>query len=47
VGKIVKRIGKLTPEQKDLLERLNKVRFKAVCCFGSVEAINVIKEYFA
>lgn len=46
-GKIRKAIGKLSPEQKEIIEKLNKVRYKAVCCFGSDEAIKVIKEYLS
>lgn len=45
-GKIKKRKGVLSDEQKVIIEKLNKVRYKAVCCFGADEAINVIKEYF-
>ena len=45
-GKTVKYVGKLSDEQADVLEKLNKFGFKAVCCFGADEAINVIEDYF-
>jgi len=45
-GKIVKTKGKLSKEQADVLERLNKNGYKALCCFGSDEAIAVINDYF-
>lgn len=44
-GKIRKAVGKLSDEQRVIIEKLNKVRYKAVCCFGADEAITVIKEY--
>jgi hypothetical protein len=46
-GKIVKTKGKLSPEQKVVLDRLNSIGYQAVCCFGSDEAIKVINDYFA
>jgi len=46
-GKIVKTKGKLSPEQKLILDRLNSIGYQAVCCFGSEEAIKVINDYFA
>lgn len=46
-GKIVKRKGKLSEEQKIVLEKLNNIGYQAVCCFGSDEAIKVINNYFA
>ena len=45
-GKIVKAIGKLSPEQKAIIEKLNKVKYKAVACWGAEETIEVIKDYF-
>lgn len=45
-GKIVKSIGKLSPEQAELIEKLNKMGFLAECCFGADEAIKIIDEYF-
>lgn len=45
-GKVVKAKGKLSPEQAQVLERLNKAKYRAVCCFGAQEAINEIKKYF-
>lgn len=45
-GKIKKVKGTLSPEQKIIIEKLNKVKYKAVCCWGAEDAINVIKEYF-
>lgn len=45
-GKIVKAVGKLSPEQEDVIQRLNLISYKAVACWGAVEAIKVINEYF-
>jgi hypothetical protein len=45
-GKIVKTKGKLSPEQKIVLDRLNNIGYQAVCCFGSEEAITIINDYF-
>lgn len=45
-GKVVKTKGKLSPEQRDILDRLTKAKYRAVCCFGSEEAIKEIKNYF-
>lgn len=45
-GKIVKSVGKLSPEQKEVIEQLNKEKYLAVCCFGLEEAKKVISEYF-
>jgi hypothetical protein len=45
-GKEVKAKGKLSPEQAELLEKLNKAKYRAVCCFGAEEAIKEIDEYF-
>ncbi len=46
VGKIVKTKGKVSEKQALLIDRLNKVKYKAVAAFGSDEAIKIIKEYF-
>lgn len=45
-GKSVKSKGKLSEEQKIVLEKLNKLKYKAICCFGADESIKEIKEYF-
>jgi len=45
-GKIVKAKGKLSPEQDEVLKKLTALKYRAVCCYGSVEAINEIKNYF-
>ena len=45
-GKVVKTKGKLSKEQEDVIGRLNKAKYRAVCCFGAEEAINEIKNYF-
>jgi hypothetical protein len=45
-GKTVKSKGKLSPEQVELLERLNKLKYRAIACFGADSAIQEIKEYF-
>jgi len=45
-GKIVKTKGKLSPEQQEVMDRLNERGYLAVCCYGSDEAIKVIDEYF-
>lgn len=46
-GKVVKRKGKLSDEQKILIDRLNDFGYKSVCCFGSEEAIIEIDSYFS
>jgi hypothetical protein len=46
-GKIVKAKGKLSPEQSEILERLNRLKYLAVACFGADEAISEIKKYFS
>jgi hypothetical protein len=46
IGKITISKGKLSKEQEDLLKRLNKIKYKAECCFGAEEAIKEIKNYF-
>jgi hypothetical protein len=46
-GKIRKAIGVLSDEQRIIIEKLNKIKYLAVCCFGSEEAITVIKNYMA
>lgn len=46
-GKIVKSIGKLSKEQKEVIEQLNKEKYLAVCCFGLEEAKKVIIGYFS
>ena len=45
-GKVVKKIGKLSEEQSLILQKLNGMGYKSVCCFGADEAISVIKDYF-
>lgn len=45
-GQMVKSKGKLSKEQAELLERLNKIRYKAIVCYGAEEAISEIKDYF-
>ena len=45
-GKVVKAKGKLSDEQKVVIEKLNEIGYKAVCCFGSDEAIAIIDDYF-
>ncbi len=44
-GKIRKAIGVLSEEQKIIIDKLNKVKYKAACCFGAEETIAVIKDY--
>jgi hypothetical protein len=44
-GKIVKSVGKLSTEQKEVIEQLNKEKYLAVCCFGFDEAKKVIIDY--
>ena len=41
----VDKTKRLTKEQKEWLEKLNKYGYKAVRCNGSDEAIQVIKDY--
>ncbi len=45
-GKIVKSIGKLSPEQKEVIEKLNKDKYLAIACFGNEEAKKIIIDYF-
>jgi hypothetical protein len=45
-GKIVKTKGIVSIGQKELLEKLNKTGYKAICCYGADETIKEIKEYF-
>ena len=45
-GKIVKAKGKLSPEQTEVIDRLNKLKYKAICSFGAQNAIIEIKNYF-
>ena len=45
-GKIVKTKGKLSPEQAEVLKKLNALKYRAVCCYGSKEAIQEIENYF-
>ena len=44
-GKIVKSVGKLSIEQKEVIEQLNKEKYLAVCCFGFEDAKKVIVDY--
>ena len=37
--------GTLSPAQKECLEYLNSVGYKALVCYGANEAISAIKEY--
>lgn len=46
-GKIVKSKGKLSPEQSVILDKLNNLKYRAVCSFGADAAIQEIKDYFA
>ena len=46
-GKIKKTKGKLSNEQKIVIDKLNQIGYKAVCCYGSDEAIKVIDDYFS
>ena len=39
------KIGKPTPAQKEFLERMNSVGYKAVVCYGADEVISTMKEY--
>ncbi len=45
-GKIKKVKGTLSPGQKVIIEKLNKVKYLAVCVWGAEDAIKVIKDYF-
>ena len=45
-SKIVKAKGKLSPEQTEIIDRLNKLKYKAICSFGAQNAIIEIKNYF-
>jgi hypothetical protein len=45
-GKIVKIKGSVSKEQKELIDKLNNIGYKAICCYGAEESIKEIKEYF-
>jgi hypothetical protein len=45
-GRIVKSKGTLSKEQKELIEKLNNIGFKSICCFGADDTIKEIKAYF-
>lgn len=45
-GKIVKIKGSVSKEQKELIDKLNNIGYKSICCFGAEETIKEIKEYF-
>ncbi len=45
-GKTVKTVGKASPEQLEVISRLQRLRYKACLCFGAEEAIAVLKDYF-
>lgn len=38
--------GLVSEEQKEWLKRLNERNFKAVVCYGALDAINIICKYF-
>jgi hypothetical protein len=47
-GKIVKEKAKIaTPEQLDIINKMNKLKYKAVVCVGFEEAKRVIDDYFS
>ncbi len=46
-GKIRKAVGVLSEEQKVIIDKLNKIKYKADCCWGADEAITVIKDYMS
>ncbi len=46
-GKTVKTVGRVSDEQQDVIDKLNKVKYKALACFGAESAINEIKEYLS
>ena len=46
-GKIKKTKGKLSDEQKIILNKLTDIGYLAVCCYGSEEAISIIDNYFS
>jgi hypothetical protein len=45
-GKVVKTKGKLAPEQADLIVKLAKLKYRAVCHYGADSAIEEIEKYF-
>jgi hypothetical protein len=46
-GKVKKaKAGTATPEQLDVIKKLNALKYKAVVCVGYDEAIKVIDDYF-
>lgn len=46
-GKVVKSKGKASPEQLQVVEKLNSLKYKACICYGAGDAIQIIKEYFS
>lgn len=45
-GKVVKTKGSVSDKQKEVIEKLTKLGYKAVVAWGAEEAISIIKEYF-
>lgn len=41
-----KKGGKVRPEQKEMIERYNKLGYKAVVCYGAEQAIKTLEDYF-
>lgn len=39
------KVGRLSPEQKEFLERMKSVGYKAEVCYGADAVINTMKEY--
>jgi len=45
-GKVVKAKGTVSDKQKEVIDKLVKLGYRAVVAWGAEEAINIIKEYF-
>ena len=41
-----KKGGRVSQKQKEWIERLNRLGYLAVVCYGADEAIKVVEEYF-
>ena len=45
-GKVVKAKGTISDKQKEVIDKLIKLQYRAVVAWGAEEAISIIKEYF-
>jgi hypothetical protein len=45
-GKVVKAKGTVSDKQKEVIDKLLKLQYRAVVAWGAEDAINIIKDYF-